>query len=64
MLGRKTKSVSSSGSREGNVCNVGVARHRFAWACWQDLCSLAGLRAGKGGTKLSHGPGHAVPGNA
>ena len=41
-----------------------VARHRVAWAWWQDLSFLAGLGAGKGGFELPHGPGHAVLGNA
>ena len=40
---------SSTASSEGNVCN--------------DALYVVGLH-GPGGTKLSHGPGHAVPGNA
>ena len=40
-----------------------VARHRVVWAWGQDLSFLAGLGAGKGGIELSHGPGHAMPGN-
>ena len=40
-----------------------VARHRVVWAWWQDHFFPAGLGAGKGSIKLSHGPGHAVPGN-
>ena len=49
--------ASSTASREGNVCN--------------DALHVVGLHGpsdktgvGKGGTKLSHGPGHAVPGTA
>ena len=40
------------------------ARRRVAWAWRQDRSFPAGLGVGKGGTKLSHGPGHAVPGTA
>ena len=35
------ESVSSRGSREGNVCKRCVARHRVVWAWWQDLSLLA-----------------------
>ena len=48
-------SVSSSGSREGTVCNDALHVIGLQWAWWQDL-SLDGLGAGKGGP-LPHGPG-------
>ena len=34
------ESVSSSGSREGNVCNDALHVDRVAWAWWQDLFFL------------------------
>ena len=55
------ENASSSGPREGNVCND--ALHVIGLWAWQDLSFLAGLGAGKGGIELPHGPGHAVPGN-
>ena len=57
------ESVSSGGSREGNVCN---ALHVIGLHGPGDKISLFldGLGAGKGGSELRHGPGHAVPGNA
>ena len=57
------ENVSSSGSREGKVCDK--ALHVIGLqASWQDPSFLEGLGAGKGGIELPHGPGHAVPGNA
>ena len=55
--------VSSCGSHECNVYND--AFHVIGLYGPGDKISLlpAGLGAGKGGTELSHGPGHAVPGN-
>ena len=41
-----------------------VALEGWARAWWQDLSFPAGLGVDKGGIELSHGPGHAVPGNA
>ena len=57
------KSVSSNGSREGNVGND--ALHVIGLYGPGDKVSLLEeLGVGKGGIELSHGPGHAVPGNA
>ena len=54
------ESVSSSGSREGNVCNDEL--HVIGLHGPGDKLSfLEGLGAGDGGTELPHGPGHAVP---
>ena len=53
-----------SGFREGILCND--ALHVIGLHGPGDKVSLsllAGLGAGKGGIELSHGPGHAVPGN-
>ena len=57
------ESVSSGGSREGNVCNDALHVIGVAWAWWQYLSFREGLGAGKGGFEVPHGPGHAVPGN-
>ena len=56
--------ASSGSSREGNVCNDSL--HVVGLHGPRDKISLypAGVGVGNGGTKLSHGPGHAVPGNA
>ena len=62
-LGRKTKVCLPPHLTKQHVQQC-VARHRVAWAWWQDLSLLGGLGAGKGGIELPHGPGHAVPGNA
>ena len=43
------ESVSSGGSREGNVCRDALYVMRVVWAWWQDLSFLEGLGAGKGG---------------
>ena len=56
------RSVSSSDSRDSNVCNE--ALHVTGLYGLGDKVSLEGLGAGNGGIELSHGPGHAVPGNA
>ena len=58
-------SVSSGVSRENNVCNgalhvIGL----YGPGDKDDLPFLGGLGACDGGTKLSHCPGHVVPGNA
>ena len=59
------ENVSSSGSREGNVCNDALHVIRLYGPGNKISLSLpAGLGAGKGGLQLSHGPGHAGPGNA
>ena len=58
------ESVSSSGSREGNVCDDALHVIGLYELGGKILFFLAGLGAGKGGSELPRGPGHAVPGNA
>ena len=58
------ESESSDGYQAGNVNNE--ALHFIGLHGSGDNISLslpAGLGVGKGGIKLSHGPGHLVPGN-
>ena len=52
----KCESESSDGFQAGNVNNE-------AHGSGDNLSLVAGLGVGKGGIKLSHGPGHIVPGN-
>ena len=54
------ESVPSNGSRDSNVCNDAL---HVIGLYGQDLSFPARLGAGKGGVGLSHGSGHAVPGN-
>ena len=62
-IGQKTKACPQAVLEEGNVSNA--ALHVIGLYGLDDKISLLeGLGAGKGGTELSHGPGHAVPGNA
>ena len=56
------ESMSSSGSREDNVCND--ALHVIGLYGLVARSLLEGLGACEGGVKLSHCPGCAVPGNA
>ena len=57
------ESVSSSGSRKGNVGNE--ALHVIGlYGPGGKISFPAGLGAGKGGIEMPHGPGHVVPGNA
>ena len=54
------ESDSSSNSREESVCNEAL---QVIGLYGQRLSLPEGLGACEGGIKLSHGPGHAVPGN-
>ena len=56
--------MSSSGSREGNVCNDALRVLGLLRFGGMTSLFLKGLGAGKGGFELPHGPGHVVPGNA
>ena len=58
------ESVSSSGSREGNVCNDALHVIGLHGPGGKISLFLKDCDAGKGGTELSHGPEHAMPGNA
>ena len=58
------ESVSSSDSREGNVCNEALHVIGLYGPGDKISLSLKELGVGKGGLELPHSPGHAVPGNA
>ena len=58
------ESVPSGVSGENSVCNEALHVIGLYGSGGQGLSFLAGLGACEGGVKVSHGPGHAVPGNA
>ena len=56
--------ASSRGSREGNGCNDALPTIGLYGPGDKISLFLQDWELAKGGIELSHGPGHAVPGNA